>query len=107
MATATIDTLRDKAASVAAETTRYAETLAKDARAVRTRAAEAVEDGVDVARRTFDRHKNDLVYLQEDTAKRVKRAPLAAVGVTFAAGLLLGAIIGWLGHRPPAPQPKT
>ena len=103
MATATVEKLQEKAAAAAdrvMESTRYAETLAKDARELKARAAEALEDGVHTARKTLRRRANDLADLRDDTALRVKRAPFTAMGVTFATGLILGAIVGWIGHRP-------
>jgi ElaB/YqjD/DUF883 family membrane-anchored ribosome-binding protein len=110
MATATIDKLQDKAATVAdrvMETTRYAEDLARDARELKARAAEVFEDGVYTAKRTLKRRVHDLEDLRDNTARRVKRAPFTALGVTFAAGLVLGAVIGWVGHRPPRMEPKA
>ena len=108
MATATIDKLQEKAATVADRVmeTRYAENLTKDARELKARATEAFEDGVYNARRTLKRRMHDLEDLKEDTARRVKRAPFAALGVTFAAGLVLGAFVGWFGHRTPKVEPK-
>jgi ElaB/YqjD/DUF883 family membrane-anchored ribosome-binding protein len=110
MATATIDKLQEKATALAdrvVEKVRYGEDLAKDAREIKARATEVLEDGMYAARRTFKRRMHDLEDLREDTARRVKRAPFTALGVTFAAGLLLGAIMGWVGHRPPRVEPKA
>ncbi|MCC7031238.1 MAG: hypothetical protein IT179_00210 [Acidobacteria bacterium] len=103
MATATIEKLQDKAATVAdrvMESARNVETLAKDARALKARATEAFEDSVYTAKKTLRRRMHDLADMRDDTARRVKRAPFTALGVTFAAGLVLGAVVGWVGHRP-------
>lgn len=103
MATATFEKLQDKAATVAdrvMESTRYAETLAKDARDLTARASEVLEDRVYAAKKTLRRRLNDVTDLRDETARRVKRAPFTALGVTFAAGLVLGAVVGWVGHRP-------
>lgn len=110
MATATIDKLQEKAAAVAdrlVEKTRYAEDLTRDARQLKARATEAIEDGMYAARRTLKRRMHDFEDLRDDAARRVKRAPFTALGVTFAAGLVLGAIAGWVGRRPPRMQPKA
>jgi ElaB/YqjD/DUF883 family membrane-anchored ribosome-binding protein len=104
MATATIDRLQDKAAAIAdrmVEKTRQAEEFAKEARELKARATEVFEDGMHAARRTLKRRVHDFEDLRNDTARRVKRAPFTALGVTFAAGLMLGVIVGWVGHRPP------
>jgi len=83
-----------------AEAGRHAEHLAHDARVIKTRASDLLEDGLHDARRTVARGMHDLEDLRNEAAVRVRRAPLAAVGLTFAAGLLLGLSVGWVGHRP-------
>lgn len=111
MVTSTIDKLGEAAASVAgrvAESARVAEALAKDARMLKERAADAAEDGVYTAKRTVTRTLRELEDLKRDAETRVRKAPLSAVGVTFAAGLLTGVALGWLGHhrasRPSVPR---
>jgi len=104
MATATLDKLQDKAAAIAdrvVEKTRQVEDFAKEARELKVRATEVFEDGMYAARRTLKRRVREFEGLRDDTARRVKRAPFTALGVTFAAGLMLGVIVGWVGHRPP------
>ena len=105
MATATIDkprtddpTLRDRVI----DTARQAGHLAHDVRMLKTRATDAVEDGVHAAKRVVTRSVHELEDLRDTTATRVRKAPFASVGLTFAAGLLLGAVVGWLGRRPAA-----
>jgi hypothetical protein len=85
MVTSTIDKLGEAAASVAgrvAESARVAETLAKDARMLKDRAADAIEDGVYTAKRTVTRTLRELEDLKRDAETRVRKAPLSAVGVT-------------------------
>lgn len=103
MATATIDrpqtddpTLRGRVI----DTARQAGHLAHEARMLKTRATDAVEDGMHAARRVVTRSVHDLEDLRDTTATRVGKAPFASVGLTFAAGLLLGAVVGWFGRRP-------
>ncbi|MGE0460291.1 MAG: hypothetical protein AB7Q16_02890 [Vicinamibacterales bacterium] len=103
MASATIDKLQDKAAAIVdrvADKARQAGDFAREAREVKARATEVLEDGMYAARRTLKRRVRDYENLRDETARRVKRAPFAALGVTFAAGLVLGAVVGWVGHRP-------
>lgn len=103
MAAVTIDKLQDKAAAIAdrvADTARQAGDFTREAREVKARATEVLEDGMYAARRTLKRRVRDYEDLRDDTARRVRRAPFTALGVTFAAGLVLGAVVGWVGHRP-------
>ena len=83
-----------------AETGRHAGHMAHEARVLKTRAADALEDGLHSARRTVTRGMHDLEDFRDEAVVRVRRAPLAAVGMTFAAGLLLGIAVGWIGHGP-------
>lgn len=83
-----------------AETGRHAEHLAHEARVLKSRASDLLEDGLHDARRTVARGMHDLEDFRDEAVVRVRRAPLAAVGLTFAAGLLLGLCVDWVGHRP-------
>ena len=75
------------------------ERLEKNVNALKDRAAEALDDSLKSVKRTAKRRMNELEDLKDDAAVRVKKAPLAAVAVTFAAGLLFGVALGWFGHR--------
>lgn len=75
--------LRDKAA----DAVRTASHLSHEARLLKTIASDAIEDGVHAARRAATVTRRDLQELQEDAAYRIKRAPLASVGIAFAAGV--------------------
>lgn len=103
MVTATLDKLEGTVASVAervAGAAHFAENLAKDARVIKDRAADVFEDGVHTAKRTAKRAVHGMEDLKHDAETRVRKAPLSAVGVTFAVGLLAGAALGWFAHRP-------
>ena len=52
-----------------------------------------------VARRAARRTRRDVEDLRDEVVVTVRRAPLAAVGVTFAAGLLAGLIAARLSSR--------
>jgi ElaB/YqjD/DUF883 family membrane-anchored ribosome-binding protein len=100
---ATAEKLKTKGEAVIgrlAETSRHAEQLAHEARVLKTRASDLLEDSLHTAKRTVTRGVHDLEDLRDQTVIRVRRAPLAAMGVTFAAGLMLGIVVGWAGHRP-------
>jgi ElaB/YqjD/DUF883 family membrane-anchored ribosome-binding protein len=74
--------------------------LAHEAGVLKARAADAFSDGAYAVKRAVRKTMRDLEDVKEDAVVRVRKAPLATVGVTFIAGLLLGAALGWLGHRP-------
>ena len=74
--------------------------LAKDAHLLKARATEALDDSLRAVKRTAKQRLNELEDLKDDAAIRVRKAPLAAVAVTFAAGLLFGMALGWFSHRP-------
>lgn len=78
---------------------RQAEHVAHEARRLTERAADVWEDGVHTARRTMKRRMHELEDLRDQAEIRVRRNPMAAIGVTFAAGVMLGVVIGWAGHR--------
>lgn len=104
MVNETFEKLESKAASIAervAETARQAGHLAKDARQLKDRAAVALEDQVLAARRAVRQTRRDVEDLRDDVVTTVRRAPLASVGITFAAGLATGMLVGWM-SRPRA-----
>lgn len=93
------DTARSAVTGRVLDAARQAEQVAHDARRLTERAAEVLEDGLHTARRTFKRRTRDLEDLRDDAEARVRKNPMAAIGLTFAAGLMLGVVIGWAGHR--------
>ncbi|MDH4066105.1 MAG: hypothetical protein OEW19_17020 [Acidobacteriota bacterium] len=78
---------------------RQAEHVAHEARRMTERAADVLEDGLHTAKRTYKRRVHELEDLRDQAETSVRRNPLAAIGVTFAAGLLMGVVIGWSGRR--------
>ena len=75
-------------------------TLTLDKPEVVRKIAEAYEDGARAARKTLTRTVHDLEDLRDDAVAKVRRAPLAAVSVTFGLGFFFGLATGWAGHRP-------
>jgi ElaB/YqjD/DUF883 family membrane-anchored ribosome-binding protein len=81
---------------------RQAANLSHDARALRTAAEDAIEDGVHVARRAIisaRRRVEELVDLRDEAIHRVKRQPATAIGIAAGAGLAFGIALGWMGGR--------
>jgi ElaB/YqjD/DUF883 family membrane-anchored ribosome-binding protein len=70
---------------------------------VKETVADAVEDGINTAKRAVKQGRRAAEDLVDDAEYQVKQRPLSAVGVSFAIGLGLGAMIGILlarnGHR--------
>ncbi|HVG86365.1 MAG TPA: hypothetical protein VM820_17695 [Vicinamibacterales bacterium] len=75
-------------------------TLTLDKPEVVRKIAEAYEDGARAARKTLTRTVHDLEDLRDDAVVKVRKAPLAAVGLTFGIGFFVGVATGWAGHRP-------
>lgn len=69
-----------------------------EARALKTMAADAVEDGVHAARRAVTRGAREIEDQRETVAYRIKKAPFLAVAIAAGAGLLVGAVCGRWGR---------
>jgi ElaB/YqjD/DUF883 family membrane-anchored ribosome-binding protein len=61
--------------------------------------AEAVEDGVRSASQAVKHGRNAAEDAIEEAQHTIKQKPLQAMGIVFAAGLLVGGILTWLGSR--------
>jgi ElaB/YqjD/DUF883 family membrane-anchored ribosome-binding protein len=79
-----------------AEAMRGAAELSRDARTLKTLAADAVEDGLHTARRTVKKARQRALDTRDDLTYRIKRQPLMAVAIAFGAGALAGLIVGWV-----------
>lgn len=75
------------------------ETLVEDAKALKAKAAELLDEGKLAARKTVARRMREFEDLRDETALKVRKAPFTTVGITFGVGLLLGVAIGWMGRR--------
>lgn len=70
-----------------------------EASRLKVRASHAVEDAMIEARRLAKRSRYAAEDLVDDAAYRIKRDPLRSVAVTFAVGLGIGVLAGWLAGR--------
>lgn len=61
--------------------------------------SEAVEDGVDMARRAAKRGRYAAEDLMDETAHRIKQYPFQAVALTFGLAFGTGVLFGWIGSR--------
>src|SRR5205807_1426719 len=73
--------------------------LGAEASRLRVRASHAAEDGLIEARRLANRGRRAAEDLVDETAYRIKRDPLRSVAITFAVGLGIGALAGFLAGR--------
>ena len=96
MATATLDSpLTSPTAGTGARVmnaVRQAAHAAHEAKMFTSVASDVVEDGVHAAKRAVTRGVRDLVDARDTAEYTIKRAPFAAVGLAFGAGVLLGVI---------------
>ena len=83
----------------AVDAVRQAASLTPEARLFKTRASDALEDRVYTAKRAITRGMYDFEDLRDSAVHRVKRAPLMTVALAMGAGILLGAVIGWIRGR--------
>lgn len=67
-----------------------------DVEDLKEKASHAIEDGIVDAKRLVKKGRYAAEDLVDDTAHYIKHDPWRSVGVTFAAGLGLGTVIGLL-----------
>jgi len=78
------------------DTARHAVRLSHDVRSIASVAEDAIDDGVDAARRTARSVRRGLEKAEDDAAYYVRRQPLKTVGVAAGVGLVVGIAAGWL-----------
>ncbi|CAN5363882.1 hypothetical protein BH10ACI2_BH10ACI2_06620 [soil metagenome] len=61
---------------------------------LKEKASHLIEDGMTDVHRLAKRGRYAAEDLVEDTAHRIKKDPWPAVGITFGAGVVFGAVIG-------------
>jgi ElaB/YqjD/DUF883 family membrane-anchored ribosome-binding protein len=60
---------------------------------------DAVDDGVKQALKAVKQGRHAAEDALDDAKRAVKQNPLEAVGIFFAAGVVTGALVAWLGTR--------
>jgi hypothetical protein len=81
--------------TVAERTAGHIEESARQAVRATSAVAEALRDGVGVARRAAKQGGDAAEEFLDDTTRRIRRHPVLTVVTTFAAGFTAGALIGW------------
>src|SRR5208337_5671004 len=61
--------------------------------------ADALEDGVRAAQRVAKQGGDAAEEFLDDTTKRLQRHPIETVAATFATGVAVGILIGWMAKR--------
>ena len=61
--------------------------------------AEAIDEGVGAIKLAVKRSGDMAEEMMDDTTQRVKRHPVETVVATFALGLIVGGLIGWMVFR--------
>jgi ElaB/YqjD/DUF883 family membrane-anchored ribosome-binding protein len=88
----------------AADAARVAAGLTHDAWLLKSLAADAVDDGVHAAKRTYRIAARRFEDVTDEAATCIRRQPFKAVGVALGAGLLFGAAGAWLVRTFAAPR---
>ena len=70
--------------------------LSHEARLLKSAATEAIDDGVHTVKRTAKTLRQDALDLRDDVTYRVKREPMKAMAIVFAAGTLAGFLLAVL-----------
>lgn len=63
------------------------------------RFADAIDEGIDVAKRVGKHGSDAAEEWMTDTTERIKRHPTETVVMAFAAGFLAGGFVSWLTRR--------
>ena len=66
---------------------------------IKTMVADAVEDGVKSAMKAVKQGRYAAEDMIGEAKHTVKQNPLQAMGIVFAAGVLTGALVAWIGTR--------
>jgi ElaB/YqjD/DUF883 family membrane-anchored ribosome-binding protein len=98
MATLTLDK-PETVRKVADRVMEAGETLVEDAKVLKAKAAELVDEGRLAAKKAYARKLREFEDLRDEAALKVRKAPFATVGITFGVGVLFGVAVGWLATR--------
>ena len=73
------------------------EDVAREVSKIRSIVTDAVEDGVRSARQAIKHGRYAAEDVIEEAQHAVKQRPLQAMGIAFAAGVLAGGFLAWIG----------
>ncbi len=81
------------------EVTATVEDALREVSKIKTMVTEAVEDGVKTAVKAIKQGRYAAEDMLGDARHTVKKNPFQAMGIVFAAGVLTGALVAWIGTR--------
>jgi ElaB/YqjD/DUF883 family membrane-anchored ribosome-binding protein len=81
------------------EVTGTVEDALREVSKIKTMVSEAVEDGVKTAMKAIKQGRYAAEDMIGEARHTVKQNPLQAMGIVFAAGVLTGALVAWIGTR--------
>ncbi len=87
------------AQSILEHTTEHIAESARKASHATSAIADAIEDGVGVARRVAKQGGDAAEEFLDDTTKRLQRHPIETVVASFTIGVAAGILIGWMVKR--------
>jgi len=81
------------------EKTPSVEEVLREVSRIKTVVTDAVEDGVKSALKAIKQGRHAAEDVLDDARHTVKQRPFEAIGIVFAAGILTGAFLTWIGSR--------
>lgn len=75
------------------------EDVLREVSKIKSTVTDAVDDGVRSAFKAIKQGRHAAEDAIDDARHAVKRNPLQAVGLVFAAGVVTGALVAWIGFR--------
>jgi ElaB/YqjD/DUF883 family membrane-anchored ribosome-binding protein len=85
--------------TVAERTAEHIQESAHQASRATNAVADAIEDGVGVARRAAKQGGDAAEEFLNDTTQRIQRHPVLTLATTFAIGVTAGTLMGWMMKR--------
>ena len=76
-----------------------AEELLREVSRIKSAVTDAVDEGVRSALKSIKQGRRAAEDALDDARHAVKQNPFQAMGIIFAAGVLTGALVAWIGFR--------
>ncbi len=81
------------------EKTATAEEVLREVSRIKSAVTDAVDEGVRSAVKSIKQGRRAAEDAIDDARHAVKQNPLQAMGIVFAAGVLTGTLVAWIGFR--------
>jgi len=76
-----------------------AEDILREVTRIKTVVYDAVEEGVETAVRAIKHGRDTAEDVIDDARRAMKKKPLQAAGIIFAAGIVTGTFLAWMSSR--------